>query len=128
MQFGLLGIHKGLDTQTRGGGGPLSWFSGLNREEMNVLVVLCLSLEQRLAGGKENIPGTPILLSLSPTGSCQEGLSIESSLPPPQSFCILGEGSGSHLSLFLNTGWQEAQGEGSPIGNLQLPVFKVKLP
>lgn len=58
----------------------------------------------------------------------QEMPSIENPSFPPQPLCILGEGNRSHLSLSLNAGWQEAQGGSSPIGNLQLPVFKVKLP
>lgn len=54
--------------------------------------------------------------------------SIENPSFPPQPLCILGEGNRSHLSLSLNAGWQEARGGSSPMGNLQLPVFKVKLP
>ena len=53
--------------------------------------------------------------------------SIENPLPTPATLPSRG-GVGEPLSLSLNTGWQGAQGGGSPIANLQLPVFKVKLP
>lgn len=73
-----------------------------------------------------NPSGCPLSLGWGRAGAV-EMASIEN-LTLTRPLCILGEGNGSHLSLSLNTGWQEAQGGGSPIGNLQLPVFKVKLP
>ena len=56
-----------------------------------------------------------------------ESLLLRTPLPTPATLPS-GGGEGEPLSLSLNAGWQGAQGGDSPIANLQLPVFKVKLP
>lgn len=87
-----------------------------------------------LGWGKEVISGKSILLSSAPLGGCwgaaMRGWDMPSTESPHPIPATLHSGGGEWEPLVLVPEYWLAggPGRGLPIGNLQLPVFKVKLP